>query len=96
MPRWGGAVQCNYTGEQLFSRYNRGPSPSDARELDKLDDFVTVDANLFVEPAQGWRLNLAVTNLFNRQGQDYFGYLIPASINDALGRRFTLSLTRRL
>jgi outer membrane receptor protein involved in Fe transport len=42
------------------------------------------------------RLNLAVTNLFNRQGQDYFGYLIPASINDALGRRFTLSLTRRL
>ena len=96
LPRWGVGVQLNYTGEQLFSRYNRGPSPGDARELDELDDFVTIDANLAVQPAAGWRMNLSVINLFDRQGQDYFGTIIPASINEALGRRITLSLTRRL
>ena len=95
-PHWGAGLQLNYTGEQLFSRYNRGPSPSDARELDELEDFLTIDANLSIRPATGWQLNLAVTNVFDRQGQDYFGYLVPASINDALGRRVTLSLSHRL
>lgn len=93
---WGIAAQVNYTGEQLFSREDRGPSPSDAREIDELDDFVTVDASLFVEPLDGLRINFAVTNLFNRQGESYYGALIPASINDALGRRFSLSVSKRL
>jgi len=26
----------NYTGEQLISRYNRGPSPKDTREFDRI------------------------------------------------------------
>ena len=93
--RWGFAAHFNYTGEQLFSRSGRGASPNDTREIDELNDFVTIDASLFVEPLEGLRINLAVTNLADRQGQSYYGALIPASINDALGRRFSLGLAKR-
>lgn len=89
-----GAV-INYTGEQLVSRFNRGPSPNDTREFDQYDDFVTVDANFFFETDDDYRFNFNVTNLFNRQGQEYFGILIPASINDSFGRRYTVSVTKR-
>lgn len=92
---WGLGTNFNYTGEQLYSRFDRGPSPGDPREIDQLDDFVTIDANLFVEPLEDLRINLAVTNLTNRQGQGYFGTLIPDSINDALGRRFSVSVAKR-
>ena len=87
----------NYTGEQLASRFNRGPSPNDTREFDQYDDFVVVDVNAFVRFADHFRLTGVVRNLFNRQGQEYFGDLIPATVfdglGDALGRRYTLSLT---
>ena len=85
----------NYTGEQLFSRLNRLQGLSgqglDAREIDKLDDFVTVNGSIFFDPADNFRLTLAVNNLFNRQGQEYFGELLPASFNDLIGRRFSVS-----
>ncbi len=93
--RWAIGTSINYTGEQLFSRFDRGPAPGDAREIDRLDAFVTIDANLFVEPLDGLRLNLAVTNLTDRKGQGYFGALIPGSINDPLGRRFSVSVARQ-
>lgn len=91
---WGMAAHVNYIGKQLFSRFNRGNTPSDAREIDALNAFATVDASLFIAPISDLRINLAVTNLFDRQGQSYFGYLVPASINDALGRRFSLSVAK--
>ena len=83
-----------YTGEQLFSRFNRLPGPGsgpDAREIDELNDFVTFSGGIFFDPTDDFRFTVSVTNIFNRQGQKYFGELIPASFNDLLGRRFAAS-----
>lgn len=84
-----------YVGEQLFSRFNRTPgvagSGLDAREIDELNDYVIVSAGIFFDPADDFRLTLSVTNLFNRQGQEYQGELLPASFNDLIGRRFQAS-----
>ncbi len=84
-----------YVGEQLFSRFNRAPgvagSGLDAREIDELDDYVIVSAGIFFDPADDFRLTLSVTNLLNRQGQEYQGELLPASFNDLIGRRFQAS-----
>lgn len=82
----------NYTGEQLVSRFNRGPSPNDTREFDQFDGFVTVDGNISFRTTDDFRLNFSVINLFDRQGQEYFGFFIPDSINDNFGRRFTISV----
>lgn len=94
VPRWGIGAQVNYTGKQLLGRTGRSSGPNDTREIDHLKSLVTLDANLFAMPADGLRLNLAVTNLTNRQGQRYHGYIIPISINDPLGRRFALSVAK--
>ena len=92
---WGTNWTVNYVGEQLFSRLNRLPgvagSGPDAREIDELDDYVLVNAGIWFDPAEDFRLTLSVTNLFNRQGQEYFGVLLPASYVDLLGRRFAAS-----
>ena len=53
-----------------------------------------MDANIFAIPVDGLRVNMAATNLANRQGQRYFGYIIPVSINDPLGRRFSVSVAK--
>ncbi|TRD10768.1 TonB-dependent receptor [Erythrobacter insulae] len=91
---YGIGTVVNYTGEQLASRFNRGDSPNDTREFDQYDDFVTVDMNVFFQTEDDFRFNFNVTNLLNRQGQEYFGILIPAVINDAFGRRFTVNVTK--
>lgn len=92
---YGTTLTMNYTGEQLFSRLNRANgvagSGKDAREIDQLRDFVTFSGGFFVDATDDFRLTLSVTNLFNRQGQKYFGELIPASFNDLIGRRFQIS-----
>lgn len=92
LDNFGIGTVVNYTGEQLVSRFNRGPSPNDIREFDQFDDFVTVDANISFKTGDDFRLNFNVTNLTDRQGQQYFGFLIPDSINDSFGRRFTVSV----
>lgn len=89
---WGAAAFVNYTGRQLLARTGRGAAPNDAREFDHFRAFATVDASLFAQTAERFRLTLAVTNLFDRAGQRYHGLIVPASINDALGRRLTLSV----
>lgn len=85
----------NFVGEQLFSRLNRTAGQpaqgADAREIDELDAFATVNAGVFFDPTDDFRLTLSVNNLFNRQGQEYFGELIPASFNDLIGRRYAVS-----
>jgi len=85
----------NFVGEQLFSRLNRaigvaGSGP-DAREFDELDAFATVNGAVFFDPTDDFRFTLSVNNVFNRQGQEYFGELIPASFNDLIGRSFRAS-----
>jgi len=91
---WGFSTFLNYTGEQLVSRFDRGGSPNDTREFDEYNDFVTVNANVFFRTEDNLRFNFAVTNLFDRVGQKYFGFIIPATQNDEIGRRFTVSVSK--
>ena len=85
----------SYTGEQVFNRLNRATGVSgsgpDAREIDKLDDYVIVSGGIFFDATDDFRLTLSVTNLFDRQYQTYFGEPLPASFNDLIGRRFQIS-----
>lgn len=89
----------NYTGEQLFSRLNRVQGQpaqgADAREIDQLNDFVIVNAGMFFDATDDFRLTFSVNNLFDRRGQKYFGELIPTSFlnsgGDQIGRRFAAS-----
>ena len=92
--RFGFGTQVNYTGQQLTSRLNRGPNPNDTREFDHYKPFVTINANIYFKTVDAFRFNLAVTNLTNRIGQNYFGYIIPASVNDDIGRRYSVSVTK--
>jgi outer membrane receptor protein involved in Fe transport len=92
---FGMTTTVTYTGDQLFSRLNRAPgvagSGPDARELDKLKAYVVVSSGVFFDATDDFRLTLSVTNLFDRQGQNYFGELHPSSYNDLIGRRFQVS-----
>ena len=42
-----------------------------------------------------FRMTLSVTNLTDRIGQKYNGFIIPASINDAFGRRYALTVAKK-
>lgn len=92
---FGASVTMTYTGEQLTSRLNRQVGQPgqgfDAREIDKLNDYVVVSGGVFFDLEENFRLTLSVTNLFNRQYQTYFGEPLPASFNDSIGRRFAVS-----
>lgn len=92
---FGATTTITYTGEQLFSRLNRATgvagSGPDAREIDKLNDYVVVSGGVFFDATDDFRLTLSVTNMFDRKGQNYFGEIIPASFNDLIGRRFQIS-----
>lgn len=79
----------NYTGQQLFSRVSRGP---DIRQIDKLDDYVTINPSMYFDVQKRFRFNLAVTNLLNRRGQRVNGFLVPSSYSDLLGRRYSMSV----
>lgn len=85
------ATNINYVGEQLISRFNRGAQPSDVREFDQYEDFITIDMGLGLQVTNKFRLSAAITNVTNRVGQGYFGYIIPGAVNDPLGRRFALT-----
>lgn len=91
---WGISTFVNYTGGRAVALTARGDSPNDTREFDHFGGFATVDGALFFNAAS-YKLTLSVTNLFDRVGQKYFGYIIPLSINDALGRRFAVSVSRK-
>ncbi len=91
---WGFATFANFVGRQVTSRQNRGPNPNDTREFDHFKPYATMNANVFFLTADAMRFNLSITNMFNRQGQRYFDVLIPASINDQLGRRFSVGIVK--
>jgi len=92
---WGLAAQVNYTGEQLVSRSATGQQPNDAREFDRFAPYATLDLALFAITRDGFRLTVSCTNVFDRVGEQYYGAIVPASINDALGRRMAVSVTKR-
>jgi outer membrane receptor protein involved in Fe transport len=92
---FGFTMSANYIGEQLFSRVSRGP---DIREVDKLDDFVILNPNIYFDVEEKFRLTFSVTNLTDRKGQRYFGYILPASQptsgalgGDPIGRRYAVT-----
>lgn len=93
--KWGVNTTINYVGEQLFARTNREPgvagSGLDARELDSIEDYAIVGAGIFFDPTERFRFTVSVNNLFNYQGMEYMGVLVPASYVDLLGRRFAAS-----
>lgn len=91
---WGFGSFVNFVGQQLTSTQNRGPNPNDIREFDHYKPYATLNLNIFHRTEDNFRFNLSVTNVLNRQGQKYFGFLIPASMNDQLGRRFSVSVTK--
>ena len=91
---WGVSTFVNFTGQQLASQTNRGPSPNDTREFDHYNAYATVNMNVFFKTENDFRFNLSVTNLTNRFGQTYYGYLIPAAISDSIGRRFSVSVQK--
>jgi outer membrane receptor protein involved in Fe transport len=88
---WGIGSVWQYTGEQLFSRFDRTP---DARQFDKLNGFVTTDLNIFFRTDDNYRFNFAVRNLFDRRCQEIGAFCIPASRNDVFGRQFTVNVTK--
>ncbi len=94
---WGFGTVLQYTGEQLFSRFDRNP---DARQFDKLNGFITADLNMFYRTDDNLRFNLAVRNLFDRRCQEIEGFCIPGSRNapaigsDVFGRQFTVNVTK--
>jgi outer membrane receptor protein involved in Fe transport len=108
-PKWSGQLNLryfdrdfgilgsiNYVGRQLFARTPRADtSPSDIREFDHLRAYATVNTSVYFNINERMRLTLSVTNLFNHQGQDYLGVLIPASYTDLLGRRYAASVRMR-
>lgn len=87
---FGASTFINYVGEQLFSRTTRG---IEFREIDELDDYVTVNGSVFFDVEEALRVTLSVTNLFDRQGQEYFDTL--TGINDSLGRRYAVGARLR-
>ncbi|AUX69226.1 hypothetical protein CHX26_06705 [Porphyrobacter sp. HT-58-2] len=89
---WGIGSVIQYTGQQLLSRFDRTP---DARQFDKLEDFITADLNMFYRTDDNFRFNVAVRNLFDRRCQVIgAGFCIPASRNDVFGRQFTVNVTK--
>lgn len=89
--RWGIAGQLNFTGRQLIARVDKFAAPGDRGEFHHFDAFATLDVTVFMTMTARSRFSLSITNLFNRTGQQYYGIIIPNSVNDALGRRFAAS-----
>lgn len=79
----------NYIGEQLFSRVSRG---ADIREIDKYDAYWIINPSIAVDVNKNFRLNFAVTNITDWQGQRYNGFVLPGSYTPDIGRRFAISV----
>jgi outer membrane receptor protein involved in Fe transport len=71
-------------------------APAYRGEFHHFDAFATLDASMFLTVSERAEFSLTVNNAFNRIGQEYYGIIVPNSINDALGRRFAASLTLTL
>lgn len=86
---WGTTVSTNIVGRQIASRTQA------VREIQSYKAYATVNASIYFDTTDDFRFTFAVTNLFNRIGEDYYGYIIPGSINDAFGRRYAVSVSKK-
>lgn len=82
----------NYTGREIFDNTSRNPTPSDVREFDTQERFVTVDLNASFTTDDNFRFNFSVRNLFDRIGQEEFGSVV--FLDDVFGRRYSISVTK--
>ena len=82
----GGSVSVNFVGQQIATRAAVG---LDLREFNQIDPYATINSSVFFNVQKKFRLTLSVTNLFDRIGQQYFGYYPTTLISDAIGRRYT-------
>lgn len=85
---FGVVYSFNYVGEQLYSRFNRN---RDTREIDQLKDYVLVNLSTYFDVNKKFRLNFAVTNLFDRIGEYYVGDVYNPNFSDLLGRRYNVT-----
>lgn len=92
---WGVSTNVNYVGQQLIAVTQRGPNPNDTREFDHYEPYATVDTALWLDTADDFRLTLSITNLLDRVGQGYYGFVIPGSINDNFGRRYAVTAIKK-
>ncbi|GGD88194.1 TonB-dependent receptor [Tsuneonella deserti] len=85
---WGTSISTNIVGKQIASRTEA------VREIQAYKGYATVNASVYFDVQDDFRFTFSVSNLFDRIGQAYYGYLIPGSINDAFGRRFAVSVNK--
>lgn len=101
-PKFSGQVNVRYLGE-VFSESTsinivgqqsavRTALSPDLREFNMIKAYATVNQSISINVDKKFKLNLAVTNLFDRIGQQYFGSYPVALINDFQGRRFSISV----
>jgi len=86
---FGLTTTVNFVGQQIATRTGLS---LDLREFNKIDPYATVNQSIYVDIDKRYRLNFAVTNLFNRIGQEYYGYYPLALTNDLFGRRYSMSV----
>ncbi|WP_327754554.1 TonB-dependent receptor (plasmid) [Sphingobium sp. SJ10-10] len=84
----GSATTINYVGRQ---RATRAVSSPDLFQFEHANAYATVNQSIWFDVQSRFRLTFSVTNLFNRIGQKYNDYYIPALLSDPLGRRFAAS-----
>ena len=86
---WGLSTSVNIVGRQIATRTGLSP---DLREFNTIDRYATVNGSLYLKVQDQFRLTLSVTNLFDRIGQQYFGFYPTTYISDSTGRRFTVGV----
>lgn len=84
---WGVSTSVNFFGRQIAARTGLS---TDLREFNTIKAYATVNAAAFIKVDDRYRLTFSVTNLFDRIGQEYYGYYPSSYITDSLGRRFTM------
>jgi outer membrane receptor protein involved in Fe transport len=83
------STSINYVGQQIATRTGLS---ADLREFNKISPYATVNQSISIDVQKKFRLTMAVTNLFDRIGQEYYGFYPVALLNDLQGRRFSVSV----
>ncbi len=98
VPGVGGfATSVNFSGKTIAARTLLS---TDLREFNTLPAYATVDMSVWIEVQKKYRLTFSVTNVGDKEYQNYYGYQNGASTNvngyDYLGRRFAVSFRGQL
>ncbi len=90
---FGATTSVNFVGQQIATRVDSNP---DLREFNNANAYATVNQSLYFLINKQYKMTIAVTNLFNRIGQSYFGYYPSTLLNDLEGRRFSVGVNIKL